>query len=1061
MADAHARRWRELEPHLDACLTASEAVRRAKVEELRSRDPDLAARLERALAARDELAGSSFLEGSIERSLEGSLKSSLESSLPTWGSADVVLGRGLGAEVNGPPETPLVSGIAAATPDTTGSGERARSGTRGGLEGRLFGPYRVLRLLGRGGMGSVWLAERIDGLFERQVALKIMHHALVDTREQDRFARERQIVGALRHPQIAQLLDAGVSADGQPYLALELVEGTTITAHADAHRLPVRRRIELMVQVLSAVEYAHNSLVIHRDLKPSNILVTPSHEIRLLDFGIAKLMSDGIARETELTAAVGRALTPDFASPEQLSGQPLTTASDVYSLGVLLYLLLSGERPYRLARQSAAALEDAILNVEPLRPSARAPTLETSELRSTTPHRLTRALRGDLDTIVLKALQKDHRERYASAEAFRQDLERYLQGAPVLARPDSRAYRTGKFLRRHWLRVSAAALVVLALVGAAAVSLAQARAAKQHQLDAEREARRSQAVLEFLLDLFSKNSDQQATPVRARELTARQLLELGAREAPRRLASDPEVQAEILNQLADIYAQLKLGEQAGELRREAIGALARALGAEHERVAHAWLLLALDVAYTNQRALAREALANGRAILDRRGDQTSEVRGMTWLASAQLNRHDSLARLFHDAERARQHFAEHPPVELWSGPFKALELEAIAHHLAGHYVQAEALQRQAIAEIERVAEYSTAWRINPTIRIAEAKLARVELDAAIAAFEEALSLSLQINGESNGQTLQTQAKLGGALYTGGRREAGLGLLDGTLAVLESEPDTDTAGAWSSLRQWRGAALFSEGRIEEADALWSAEVDERRKYYPDSMPLGRALIARASAAIALGRYGAAEEDLDEGCRLWRERSGGVAAAALSNDCWLGRAQLSLARRRPGEAVSRLEQVAPLPDALLQVDGVQAKVLLGLARLELGEAAAAQVAAREALAMLQASGLGGRHPSLEAGSRLRLGQALHHAGAASEALPELEGAVALFAASGDARSPWLGEAKAALARCLLDAAPTEASRRRARALVDDVQQVVQAHAGLGEHLAERLRADGTAR
>jgi eukaryotic-like serine/threonine-protein kinase len=1038
MADAHARRWRELEPHLDACLTASEAVRRSRVAELRARDPDLAARLERALAAREELAASRFLEGSL---------------VPTWSSGhDVMLGRGLGEEVS----APLLD--AAAAPEVMVSGEHPRSGSHGGLEGRLFGPYRVIRLLGRGGMGSVWLAERIDGLFERQVALKIMHHALLDTREQDRFARERQIVGALRHPHIAQLLDAGVSADGQPYLALELVEGTSITAHADAHRLPLRRRIELMLQVLSAVEYAHNSLVIHRDLKPSNILVTPAHEIRLLDFGIAKLMSDGIARETELTAAVGRALTPEFASPEQLLGQPLTTASDVYSLGVLLYALLSGEQPYRLAHRAPGALEDAILNVEPLRPSARAPTPEASELRGATPQKLTRALRGDLDTIVLKAIRKDHRARYPSAEAFRQDLERYLAGEPVLARPDSRAYRTGKFLRRHWLRVGVGALVSMALIGAAAVSVEQARAAKHHQLIAEREARRSQAVLEFLLDLFAKNSDQQSAPAVARELTARQLLEIGAREAPRRLESDPEVQAEILNQLADIYAQLKLGEQAGELRRAAIEALARGLGPEHERVAHAWLLLAMDVAYTNQRALARDALAKARAILDHRGDQASEARGMTWLASAQLNRHDSLAAMFHDAEQARRHFGEHPPESLWSGPFKALELEGLAHHLAGHYVQAEALQRRAILEVERATEHSTAWRINPTIRIAEAQLARVELDAAIATFEEALSLSLEINGETNGQTLQTRAKLGGALYMGGRREEGLSMLDATLAALESAPETDAAGAWSSLRQWRGVALFAEGRIEEADALWSAEVEERRKYYPSSMPLGRASIAHASAAIALGRYAAAEASLDEGCRLWRERSGGVAAAALSNDCWLGRAQLSLARRQPAEAVSWLEQVAPLPDAVaLQVDGVQAQVLWAVARLEEGDAAAAQSSARAALAALEASGLRGRHRPLEANARLRLGQALHGAVAAREALPELESAVSSFAATGDARSPWLGEAKAALGRCLLDAAPTEeASRQRARALLDDAQQIALAHPGLGEHLADRLRA-----
>ncbi|MEO8179514.1 MAG: serine/threonine-protein kinase [Deltaproteobacteria bacterium] len=377
------------------------------------------------------------------------------------------------------------------------------------------------------------------------------------------FARERQIVGALRHPQIAQLLDAGVSAEGQPYLALEFVDGTTLAAHCDARRLSVRQRVELMVQVLSAVQYAHANLVLHRDLKPSNILVTSEHEIRLLDFGIAKLLSDGVARETELTALAGRALTPEFASPEQLLGQPLTTASDVYSLGVVLYLLFCGERPYRLSRESRAALEEAILHVDPARPSARELTEAAAELRASTRRKLNRVLRGDLDTIVLKALHKDARARYQTAEAFRQDLERYLLGAPVSARPNGSLYRAGKFLRRHWGRVAVALAVLLALLTAAIMSVVQARAAREHQAAAEREARRAQVVLQFLLGLFTKNTDQQANPPLARELTARELLEIGARDASSQLDSDPELKAEVLHQLADIYAQLKLGEQAG------------------------------------------------------------------------------------------------------------------------------------------------------------------------------------------------------------------------------------------------------------------------------------------------------------------------------------------------------------------------------------------------------------------------------------------------------------------------------------------------------------------
>ena len=218
------------------------------------------------------------------------------------------------------------------------------------LEGHAFGPYRVLRLLGQGGMGSVWLAERADGLFARQVALKLVHTHLAGHALTERFARERSILAALAHPHIARLLDAGVSAEGQPYLALEYVEGTPLAAYCDAERLGLRARVALVVQVLSAVQHAHQNLVVHRDLKPSNILVTRDGQAQLLDFGIAKLMVEGEARETELTQAGGRALTLDYASPEQITGQPITTASDVYSMGVVLYELLCGQRPYSLAR---------------------------------------------------------------------------------------------------------------------------------------------------------------------------------------------------------------------------------------------------------------------------------------------------------------------------------------------------------------------------------------------------------------------------------------------------------------------------------------------------------------------------------------------------------------------------------------------------------------------------------------------------------------------------------------------------------------------------------------
>jgi eukaryotic-like serine/threonine-protein kinase len=256
---------------------------------------------------------------------------------------------------------------------------------------RRFGPYRILSLLGRGGMGSVWLAERVDGLFTRQVALKLVHPTLGPLLK-ERFSREREILASLSHAHVARLFDAGIAEDGQPYLALEYVAGIPLTRYCDEHRLDLTARLQLFRQVLSAVQYAHAHLVIHRDLKPSNILVTEEGKAQLLDFGVAKLLTEGSpAHETELTQLGGRALTPDYAAPEQIAGAPITTAADVYSLGVIFYELLAGMRPYRLKRDSRGALEDAILQAEPVAPSRAGLSEPVAALRNTTVRKLGRA----------------------------------------------------------------------------------------------------------------------------------------------------------------------------------------------------------------------------------------------------------------------------------------------------------------------------------------------------------------------------------------------------------------------------------------------------------------------------------------------------------------------------------------------------------------------------------------------------------------------------------------------------------------------------------------------
>jgi eukaryotic-like serine/threonine-protein kinase len=357
--------------------------------------------------------------------------------------------------------------------------------------GMRIGPYQLISELGRGGMGAVWLAERADGQLKRRVALKLPRQAWGSALAQ-RLARERDILASLEHSNIARLYDAGIDVQGRPYFAMEFVEGQTIDTYCRERSLPVRERIALILQVCEAVAHAHSRLVVHRDLKPSNVLVTDKGEVRLLDFGIAKLMEGDSAAETALTREAGRALTLDYASPEQIAGAPLGTASDVYSLGVVAYELLSGSRPYRLKRGSAAELEEAIASADPPRASdaAKEPQLK-------------RALRGDLDAILNKALKKHPAQRYPTMTALAEDLDRHLKGFAVLARPESRAYLARKFVQRHRLPVASTTAVVLALGIGMGTALRQTRVAQESLISTERTLERESTARDLYFEAFS------------------------------------------------------------------------------------------------------------------------------------------------------------------------------------------------------------------------------------------------------------------------------------------------------------------------------------------------------------------------------------------------------------------------------------------------------------------------------------------------------------------------------------------------------------------------------
>jgi eukaryotic-like serine/threonine-protein kinase len=441
-----------------------------------------------------------------------------------------------------------------------------------GLAGQTLGPYTLMSQIGQGGMGSVWLAERSDGRFERQVAVKFLNLALMGKGGEERFKREGRILGRLAHERIAELLDAGVSPSGQPYLVLDYVAGEHIDAYCDEKKLDIEARIRLFLDVLVAVAHAHANLIVHRDLKPPNVLVSKDGQVKLLDFGIAKLLEsespDGAA--TALTVDGGRVMTPEYAAPEQVTGAPVTTATDVYALGVLLYVLLTGQHPGGHNLRSAADLVKAIVDTEPTRPSEVVAPVKThaeettgnAARRTTTPEKLSRTLRGDLDTIVAKALKKNPQERYVSVTAFADDLRRYLQHEPISARPDSVAYRAAKFVRRNRVALALTTVAVLAILAGLIGTLIQARTARIQRDFAFEQLKRNQEhdeLMNFLL--------VDAAPGKAISLS--DLLDRAAQVVEKRHSADPVRRADLLMWIGDNYSSKDQTAQARVLLEKA------------------------------------------------------------------------------------------------------------------------------------------------------------------------------------------------------------------------------------------------------------------------------------------------------------------------------------------------------------------------------------------------------------------------------------------------------------------------------------------------------------
>jgi serine/threonine protein kinase/Flp pilus assembly protein TadD len=818
--------------------------------------------------------------------------------------------------------------------------------------GDLIGPYRLIREIGHGGMGRVFLAARADGQFDQQVALKLVRSVPYGGEILQRFLRERQILARLQHPNIARLLDGGMAPDDRPYFAMEYVSGEPITAYSDARSLDLHRRLALFTAVCDAVQYAHQNLVVHRDLKPSNTLVTREGQVKLLDFGIAKVLHEADPElngersaaahlDATLTRLGSGPMTPEYAAPEQVRGEPVTTATDVYALGALAYELLTGRGPHKLSSLSAAEMERAITERDIDRPSSavartrpgpdgRTPQEAIARARGTDPPRLRKALKGDLDTIVLKALQKDPTRRYASAGAFADDVRRYQRGLPIAARRDSVRYRTSKFVRRHAIGVGAIVVVLMSLVAGLIGTAWQARVAS-------REAAKAREVSRFLASLF-----EVADPARANaaDVTARELLDRGASRIETELAAQPDIQGAMMLLLGRIYRELGVYDRSQPLLERSLALQTTTFGRESEEVA----------------------------------DTMGELARL-WLDKGRPEDAERLHREVLTLQRNSRGL-DHPNVG------RSLRDLAAVLTTLGKYDEAETLQRQALALHE--ARFGAAHEeVASDLEGLQSILrARGKIEPAIAAARRTLDLRMKLLGADHLDTATAMNNLAVLLYEKWELPEAERLyrqvLEFDLRRL-GQVHPNTATVMNNL----AFVLRDRGQYDEAERLYRSALELDRRLFGLEHPYVATVLNNLAALLAAkGSYPESERLFRESLAMFRRVYGddhwrigtvqGGLAAVLS-----ARGEGGAAAMLFREALARLEKLLSTEHPHLE------PVLIGLGRhLTLtGNPGDGEALLRRALTA-RTLRLGEKHPRT-AEAQVRLGICLAALGRQAEA------------------------------------------------------------------------------
>lgn len=827
MTNNDAAAWREISPYLDDALQRDEAARAAWLHELDASHPDIAARVRELLNEHALLTKNQFLSTDTASLLHST-----------------------------------------------------------SLTGLQLGAYTLTLPLGSGGAGSVWLARRSDGRFEGKVAVKLLNSALVGRPAGKRFVREGSLLAKLDHANIAHLIDAGIAPGGQPYLVLEYVEGERIDRYCEQHGLDVEGRLRLFLDVLAAVEHAHSHLIVHRDLKPSNIFVTHTGVVKLLDFGVAALLAAREDDAPELTREAEAGLTPEYAAPEQLLGMPVTTATDVYALGLVLFVLLAGRHPASPEGKSAAELMRLTLETETPPPSHVASDVQRG-----------RVLRGDLDNIIAKALKKDPADRYLTASAFAQDLRHFLAQEPVSARPDSLTYRAGKFVRRHRGGLATGLLTAIALIATASFALLQmyqARGQRDQALEQSKIAEGYSSVITSLLSQVGPGG---------RALEPHELLERAVVEVEKRYADDPGARVSMLVRISGRYYDLRDTNKEYEMLVKAEG-IARRQGDPEMLLNVQCNTVETDIA-AGRKAEALLRLEEARMLLAASPDASPGLRADCLRSEAEFARaDDNLPAAIAHYERARKVLEDDG--RTWGNRYSGVMSGLAAYNSAyGDLVSAHRYRLACATLDQRYGRRDSLPGLIGQAGLANSFYLMGQVHKGVTMTQQALRDWNDLPG-SPPLNPSIAYRYGEMLSRTGRHDEALELIRGAIDSSSAGGNKTLAG---SVRLGLARALLRAQQIDAADTAQSeALATLQQTDSPHSAEIIEALRVRAEIRLVQGRVDEAAAAADDA--MTRLNSPGVALAPTRARVLETRAQIALARGRPADAIRDANAAAQL-------------------------------------------------------------------------------------------------------------------------------------------------------